>query len=227
MPRFTGRNTSNTTHMVRAQTPGNAKQYSLAPNTAFDFYVNDVESPDIRTQLAACAGVNFQEAAGTATPKMVQISAPAAAGANAIHAAIAATVAAGDITTGFTNPDVPRNLELVFAMNWDGGDILVTGTDQYDASITENFVGASATTRTGTKIFKTVTKLTKSAVGVQAVNVTIGTKNKLGIAANFAAAGVLFVDGAVDAGTWDTAVDGVLPTTLPNGARNYLALVNV
>lgn len=229
MPRFTGYNAQNIIENVRAQTP-EAKNYVLPPLSAFDFWANDVESPGIRSQLTSLSskGVTFQETAGTSTPKMIDLGAPAAAGANAIHAAVAATVAAGDITTGFTNPDVPRNMSLVFALNWDGGNIIATGTDQYDNPITETFTGASNVTRTGTKIFKTVTKLTKTATGVQAVNVTIGTGVKLGIVANFTGTGIEFADGVAEAASaWDATLDAVTATTAPNGTHTYKVIVNV
>lgn len=229
MPRFTGRNNSNTSYFVRplAHIP-ESKGIGIAPNSTFDFFSGDQGSADIETQLGTFSGVSFTKTDAAVSAKLLLVSAPAAAGATAVHAAIAATVAAGVITTGLTNPSPPRNLSLVFALNWDGGNITVTGTDQFDNPVTEAFTGASNVTRTGVKIFKTVTSLTKSATGVTANTVTVGTGVKLGVQQNILDTNaLLWTDGTIEAVTMDATVDAFTPTTAPNGTHNYQLLVNV
>src|SRR5688572_11082306 len=91
-----------------------------------------------------------------------------AKGATAIHAAIAGTTSIDPVTTGITNPTVPRNLIITFGATWDGGDVVVVGTDANDAAVTETFLSNAGSTRVGTKIFKTVTSVAHTVVGVDA-----------------------------------------------------------
>lgn len=119
------------------------------------------------------------------------ISDPSAADVTGVlNASAGATSAAAvNITTGFTNPDVPRNLVITpqgTTADVKGCTVTVTGTNIFNKAITEDFVIAdnqnSATT--GVKAFKTVTKLALPAdceEGGFAATWSIGRGEKLGL----------------------------------------------
>jgi len=171
-----------------------------------------------------------QEATGRAG--LVSGGTPATASATAVHASVRGDVATNPILTP-VNPDVPRNVTATFGAAWDGGDIVVTGTDQFgQAGVTETLVSNPGTIRTGTKIFKTITSLAKTAIGVAAGGtntVTIGTGTKLGILVNPLAGSpvILYVDGVAEAVTMDTATHAFTPTTAPNAAHVYVLMMNI
>jgi hypothetical protein len=229
MPRFMGRNTSSTNYTVRAQNVGEAKLYAIAPLATFDFYVNDLEAADIRAQLATLSGVTVQEGDSTEQVKMATIAGtPATANTTAIHAAVASN-AANAFPGPITNPVTPRNVTGVFAASYDGGNITIAGTDQFGADQTEVLTAVANSTVSGTKVFKTITSITKATVGATANAVSIGTGNKLGLGFNFLSGGILLVDGALDSGaTFDATNDAVTPAggLVPNGARAYKAMVS-
>ncbi len=128
----------------------------------------------------------------------------------------------------FTSPDVPRNLRVIFATSWDSGDVVVSGTNQFDERISESFVGASNQTRVGSKIFKTVTSAYKTKTGENAAGVTVGTGDKLGVPAKLADDNLLsLVANALDAPTVDVTLSGYTPTALPNGSAAYVCVANV
>ncbi len=119
------------------------------------------------------------------TSTMKKVSAGAA---TAVHAAITA-VATGNIvvTTGITNPDVPRALSVTpggTAGNIIDSRVVITGTNSEGKVITDNFQvpAASTTVINGNKAFMTVTSILipqQSAGG--GVTFSIGTTNKLGV----------------------------------------------
>jgi hypothetical protein len=150
-----------------------------------------------------------------------------AKGTNEVHALYDGTDAT--TTTGFTNPDVPRNLRVVKASTWDGGTLSVTGTDQYDDPVTESFPATGAGTEVGVKIFKTVTSFTKGTpAGVTGAGVSIGTGDKLGIVGNIdTAIGTLRVGTTAEAVTVDATYDAFTPTTVPDGAVDYTFATNI
>lgn len=140
----------------------------------------------------------------------------------------------------FTNPDVPRVLSVAFGATWDGGDVEVTGTDQYDNPVTEMFVANPGGATTGTRIFKTVTAATHSMVGVDAETATIDVGNSFGVVIadrtendpnNFDVSQGLIYPGA--RGTFgstfalDTTEGSVQPSMLPNGVDGYFFTLNV
>lgn len=155
------------------------------------------------------------------------IDAPAKS-ANSIVAATAANAANALVVAA--NPDIPRNLRVIFAASWDGGDVTVLGTDQFGNAQSETFTTGSGVTRTGSKIFKTVTSASKATVGATANTVTVGTGDKLGLSIPLSDAAANYVgltDGAIEAFTVDPTVSGFTPTTVPNGAHDYLVIGNV
>ena len=227
MPRFTGQNSTTTSYTVRAQSPGDAPSHGLAPNAAFDFFVDDEQAAEIRTQLGTLTGVAFTEADALAQPNLTDLGTPAAAGSTDVHAAFAGNDASNDFPGAFTNPDVPRAIRCVFAASYDGGDITVVGTGLNDEPVTEVITAVAASTVEGTKTFKTVTAAQKAAVGANAATVSIGHGLALSTLSDMSdAIGLLFSDGTAEAGTFDPAEDTVLTTTAPNGSVNFRVLAN-
>lgn len=161
----------------------------------------------------------------------------------AIAAKSAVSLAASQFGDAATNPltiagqpDAPRNVRAVFGSTWDGGNIVVTGTNQFGAAVTETLVAVANSTVVGTKIFKTVTSIAKSAVGVgtHATNtVTVGTGDKLGLSVDLLdTMGLGLVQATPGAAntpealTVDSANDAVTFTTVPDGTKVLVALVN-
>lgn len=149
-----------------------------------------------------------------------------AKGTTAIHAAIAGTTSTVPVTTGITNPTVPRNLIITFGATWDGGDVVVVGTDANDAAVTETFLSNAGSTRVGTKIFKTVTSVAHTVVGVDAATYSTGDGDKLGLVASPAPVSgspvILYTNGVAEAVTYDATLNAFTPTSVPNGSRSYV-----
>ena len=158
---------------------------------------------------------------------------PAAPDATSVHAAFAGNDAATDFPGPFTDPDVPRAVQVAFAAGWDGGDVTVVGTDQFDQAVNETLAANAGNTVVGTKVFKTMTSATKAAVGASAAGASVGRAAKLGVGSaavprakvfNSRAVGELSVNGATGASTEDGTNSAVTPTTAPNGARRFAAV---
>jgi hypothetical protein len=164
---------------------------------------------------------------------LITFHTPAAKGTNNVHAAVASN-ASNTFPGPFTNPDVPRNLRLVFAASYDGGNVTVVGTDQFDQAVTEVFTGTQGTTQVGTKIFKTVTSATKATVGATANTVSIGTGDKIGLSKKLANTDAVLVIKATTADGFDTTpptMDATYhaftpTTTVPNGTVVYKMMAN-
>lgn len=117
------------------------------------------------------------------------LGSPALGAVNAVHAAAAVLAAGGPqvISTGITQPDVPRNITATAGGT--AGDIkavavTITGTDENGVAITEvlpAFTVDTAGTVTGSRIFKTVTSYSVPAMDGTGATVAIGTGDKLGI----------------------------------------------
>jgi hypothetical protein len=112
---------------------------------------------------------------------------PAVATVAAVHAANASSGSVvTTVTTGFTNPDFPRNLSVtpagttadVAAMS-----VTVTGTDVYGAALSEDFAfSANAATATvGSKAFKTVTGMSIPVQDGNGATFSVDTGSKLGL----------------------------------------------
>ena len=181
-----------------------------------------------------------QTLAAGQTMRLVTVTGtPAAKAANDVHADFLGNDASNDFPGAFTNPDVPRNLIVTFAGLWDGGDVTVIGTDQYDDAVTEVFTSNPGGTTVGVKIFKTTVSATKGAVGVQVVAASIGMGDKVGfVVPGFTTTGnvavtpyqsTVLVAGAWarEAATVDATYDAFLPTTIPDGATDYELVVLV
>lgn len=177
------------------------------------------------------------EAETLGEPTVVNLVNVAAKSATSVHGTIYGDAAADaghaytTVTTAITPPAVPRNLRCTFGADWDGGDVIITGTDQFGAAATETFTGTADSVQVGLVIFKTVTSIRKAAVGTgtHATNtLTVGTGDKLAIGT----AKLLNVfaqcrldSGAADAVTIDLARNAFTPTTVPDGSVDYSLLV--
>lgn len=177
---------------------------------------------DVESAITALAGGDDIIGVGTGGTGATVLTAPADD--------FAATALAGGLDHenfpgAFTSPVVPRNLTVTFAAGWDGGNVVVTGTDPADAALNETFTASAGNTVTGVKPFKTVTSATKAAEGASGDGASIGTGNKLWIsgATMTQKIGLLSVDGVTEAATWDTTYNAVTPSTAPNGSRVFLA----
>jgi hypothetical protein len=179
---------------------------------------------------------SIQSASNTGVEKIVSIDNVAAKAADDVVASLrgdaadaAATLVAGRVAKLAA---CPRNVRCVFGGKWDGGDITVTGTDQFGAAQTEVIADAAGSTVVGTKIFKTVTAVAKEAVGVDADptnTVTVGTGDKLAIPSVVIANGFvqLLVNDTPDVVAVDLAKNAFTPTTVPNGTNDYDLLVRI
>lgn len=110
----------------------------------------------------------------------------AAGSTTAVYGPTATATSAQTITSGFTQPDVPRALSITVggtASSVEDSSIIVTGTNIEGKTITESFIttGGSAGTINGSKAFMTVTQLYIPAQRGTAATVAIGTQNKLGV----------------------------------------------
>lgn len=148
-----------------------------------------------------------------------------AAAAVACHAAVQESAA--DAFPGpFTNPATPRSLDIVFDAGWQGGDVTVIGTDQFDDPVTEVFADNPGATVAGTKIFKTIVSASKELTAGTVDACQLQTGDLIGIAAVLAGAyGAGFVDGVAELFAWNNTYHYFDPTTAPNGAHDYTVVV--
>lgn len=168
---------------------------------------------------------------GASFTQMVNLGVPIASATTGIGASIASNAASNSVTIS-AQPDVPRSLQVAFAAAWDGGNIVVTGFDQFNNPQTETITAVAGSTVQGVKIWKTISTIAKTAVGATANAATSGPGSKLGIAYQFSApttvAGILATSGVPEASTWDQTVYAVTPgTNVPNGTRQYFAIVTL
>lgn len=86
------------------------------------------------------------------------------------------------VTTGFTQPDVPRNLTVTGNGAAVAGNVVIVGTNQAGETITETIVAAGTATVVGNKAFATVTSVTFPAyVSAGTERIRVGTGAKLGL----------------------------------------------
>lgn len=125
---------------------------------------------------------------GTGVPvQSISLGSPALGATTAVHAAVTDNGSPQTITTGITNPTVPRNITATAGGT--AGDIkaiqvVVTGTDASGAVITETlpaFTVDTAGTVVGSKAFATVTSIQIPAHDGTGATTAIGTGSKLGL----------------------------------------------
>jgi hypothetical protein len=158
--------------------------------------------------------------------KAIKFVAPAA-NAVAVHAVVAADGA--NVFPGpFTDPAIPRVVQCDFSVTYDGGDVTVGGTNQFDEPITDVIVAVANTIVQGVKVFKTVTSASKTAVGTGGQTVDLETGIALGIQERVKnAAGILTADGVAEAVTIDPVENKFVPATTPDGSVDFDLLCNV
>lgn len=163
---------------------------------------------------------------------------PAATSTTYVHAAVTDNGAPQTITTGITNPDVPRALTVTFGGT--AGDIkaitvTVTGTDYDDAEITEDFLATVDTAGTvqGSKAFKTVTSIYIPAHDGTGATTAVGINDKLGFKKCLQGNTVYLItcDGVYETTRPTVATSASVlasntidPNTALNGARDFMVL---
>lgn len=113
-----------------------------------------------------------------------QVAAADAVGSSntAVHAAIPLTNATQQITTGITNPAVPRSIIVKGNQAGVAGNVVIHGTNYADAVITETIALNGATAVEGNKAFKAVTQIDLPVeVNAGTDTVSIGRGEKLGL----------------------------------------------
>lgn len=109
-------------------------------------------------------------------------AAPAAAAVDSVLAATAlADGAVTEITENITNPDYPRALQIKGNQAGVAGDVVIEGTNYADEAITETIVADGANAVSGTKAFKTVTKITLPALVGAGDTISVGVTDILGL----------------------------------------------
>ena len=82
-----------------------------------------------------------------------------AGSSDGVHAAMNLGAAVQAITTGITNPAVPRNIRIDGNVSGINGKVKITGTDFAGTVITEEIQADGTTAKDGVLAFKTVTKI--------------------------------------------------------------------
>jgi hypothetical protein len=141
-----------------------------------ELHLEDAAIISVGKNAVAAKMMRYQVAAAKAT----------AAVANGIHAAVTDTGVSQVITTGITNPSVPRNVTATAGgtgANITAVRVIVAGTDFDDAVITETlpvFTAATPGLVQGLKAFKTITSITIPANGT-GVTTAVGFGEVLGL----------------------------------------------
>lgn len=141
---------------------------------------NPFRNQKIRTDT----GVAIDRAFG-AHYRIPAASAPAAS-SDGVHAAMNLGAAVQSITTGITNPAVPRNIRIDGNVSGINGVVKITGTNFAGAAISENITANGITAADGNQAFKMVTKIDlpvqahTPAAQTETIQVTAGAVTKAG-----------------------------------------------
>jgi hypothetical protein len=185
------------------------------------FLSNLARRGDILAQ-ASSVGANTGSTYGSAV--VVRFTDLAAAGSTGIGASMAGN-AASNVMTISAQPGHARSVRAVFAISWDGGNLNIVGTDQDGMPQTELITAVANSTVEGAKVFKTITSITKTAVGAAAAAVTVGPSTKIGFGVGIRPVTnsvMMLVNGVAEAATVDYTVRYWTPgTTAPNGTNDY------
>lgn len=115
------------------------------------------------------------------------LGSPALGTATAVHAAVTDNGSQQVVTTGITDPPVPRNVTATAggtATDIKAIQVVVAGTNIYDEVITETlpaFTVDTAGAVTGSKAFKTVTSITIPAHDGTGATTAVGLGAKVGL----------------------------------------------
>lgn len=171
----------------------------------------------------------------------------AAASSTAVLGATATVVAGTTITSGITNPDVPRALSITTGgttANIAAGNVVITGTNVEGKVISESFAMADNLNGSvnGTKAFKTVTRIVFPAADGTDATISVGYQNVIGLnhrlapgkssivvlsATSTANNAALTQQAAVSGSTIDAEEvenNTVTPATAPNGTTYLIVL---
>jgi len=130
----------------------------------------------IKNKYATFIGHKFQ---GKHYVVVQKWTAPDAPSATAVLASTLLTTAVQTITTGITNPDFPRALNI----DSDGaatGNVVITGTNIRGETVTDTIALNGTNAVSGVVAFKTVTSI-QLPVKAAAESVFVGTLDKLGL----------------------------------------------
>jgi hypothetical protein len=170
----------------------------------------------------ANVGASVEPVYGNAV--VVRFTDLAAAGSTGIGASLAGNAASNAMTIS-AQPGHARTVRAVFAASWDGGNLTIVGTDQDGMPQTELVTAVANSTVEGAKVFKTITSITKSAVGAAAAAVTVGPSTKIGFGVGIRPVSntvMMLVNGVAEAATVDYTLRSWTPgTTAPNGTNDY------
>lgn len=109
-----------------------------------------------------------------------QIS-PLAVSSTYVLASTSLTASTQTITTGITNPDVPRNVTYKGALSTSTGNVTVTGTDFAGNPINETVSLSGTTVVAGSKAFAAITQIDLPVSSGSGDTVSIGIGSKLGL----------------------------------------------
>lgn len=137
----------------------------------------------IRTALGTLAHKNLYSHSFGYTETRKKVS---GASDTAVHAGFASATSSQTITSGITNPDVPRALRLAFSGTTNdirAGVVEVHGTNVEGAVIHEEFVLSDNQSADidGVKAFKTVTSIDVPPMDGTGATISVGYTNKLGV----------------------------------------------
>jgi hypothetical protein len=174
--------------------------------------------------------------ASTSTGHAVLYFTAVPAAAVACHASVQES-AANAFPGPFTSPTIPRSLDCVFAAGWQGGDVTVVGTDQFDEIVSETFTAVAGTIVAGDKVFKTITAASKAAIAGTSDAVLLQTGGKIGLPVPLGsdAVGVLFANDPADFSPpadcpehliLDATYHSFTPESTPDGAISFKLICN-
>lgn len=104
------------------------------------------------------------------------------AGAETIKLSVTLSTALQTITTFASQPDVPRQILLTKNDNATAGDVVITGTNIANATITETIaLTVGATTDVSTKAFKTITSIVYPIRTAPGDWIKVGTNQLVGL----------------------------------------------
>lgn len=150
--------------------------------------VLDLDLASNRRSLARHSAIGQYVVSGTSADS-VDLGSPAVGAVAAVRAAHTDTGSQVVLTSGITNPAVPRNITATAggtAADVKAIQVIVTGTDAQGDEITETlpaFTVNTTGTVTGNKAFATVTSITIPAHDGTGATTSIGTGAKLGLGA--------------------------------------------
>lgn len=103
--------------------------------------------------------------------------------ASAVHASITGSAVAQTITTGITNPDVPRVLAVTLGgSGFTAGNAVINGTNVEGKPIADTIAYTTSTGQfVGVLVFKAVTSIVLPSTLGASATVTVDTTNKLGL----------------------------------------------